>query len=74
MSAEPRPHDPAQARFFAIQAVRWTGLGMVLLALLALNGKLPIPEVAGYALLAVGLFDALFLPTFLARRWKSPKE
>ncbi|MFT4026870.1 MAG: hypothetical protein QM676_08730 [Novosphingobium sp.] len=65
--------DPAQARFFAIQAVRLAGVAQVLLGIAVIYGKLDWPMLAGYFLFLNGLFDALFLPTLLARRWKTPK-
>jgi hypothetical protein len=65
--------DPAKARYFTIQAVRVAGIVMALLGMLVLNGKLAWPQLLGYFLFLNGLFDALFLPTLLARRWKSPK-
>jgi hypothetical protein len=63
----------AKRRFFIIQAVRLAGVVMALLALLVLNGKLAWPPMLGYFLLLDGLFNALFLPTLLARRWQTPK-
>ena len=65
--------DPAKSRFFLLQILRWIGIAMVMIGLAILNGALPgLPQAAGYGLLGGGLFDALFLPTLLARRWKSP--
>jgi hypothetical protein len=64
--------DPAKARFFVIQAMRWSGLAMVIAGLLILNGKIALPIEAGYALTLVGLIDALIMPSVLAKAWKSP--
>ena len=64
--------DPAKARFLVLQVLRWSGLAMVLAGLLILRHRIDLPEVAGQALIVVGLFDALIAPTLLARRWKSP--
>lgn len=64
--------DPARARFFIIQAMRWIGLAMVVIGLLIVRHKIDAPVEAGYALVLVGLVDALIMPTVLARRWKSP--
>ena len=64
--------DPARARFFVIQLLRLSGVAFVLLGLAILNGAIALPEIAGYALLAVGLGDALVAPILLARRWKTP--
>lgn len=63
----------AKRRYFTIQAVRVAGVVMVLLGLLVLNGKLAWPQLLGYFLVLNGLFDALFVPTLMARRWKTPE-
>jgi hypothetical protein len=73
MSDDPVSVDPAKGRFFAIQAARLSGVAMVVLGLVIVNGKLGWPQPLGYVLLAAGLFDALFVPILLARRWKTPK-
>ncbi len=71
--SEPDPApDPAKARWMAIQAVRWTGLGLFILGLLIYAGKLDLPVEAGWVVMAVGLLDALFMPSVLARIWKTP--
>ena len=64
--------DPAKARWIAIQAVRWTGLGLFILGLLIYARKIDLPIEAGWVLMAVGLLDALFVPGVLARKWKTP--
>lgn len=64
--------DPAKARWIVIQAVRWSGLGIFVLGLLITAGKIGLPEIAGYVLMAAGLIDALFMPSVLARMWKTP--
>lgn len=71
--SDARRTDPARGRYFAIQAVRLAGVVQVLLALLVLNDRLDWPHIAGYLLLLNGLFDALFAPTLMARRWKTPE-
>ena len=47
------------------------------LGVLALSHRIPaladIPEIAGYAIVAVGLADFFVIPLLLARRWKSPR-
>lgn len=65
--------DPAKQRYFVIQAVRATGVAMALLGMLVLNHKLAWPQPVGYFLFLAGLVDALFVPTFMARRWKTPE-
>ena len=65
--------DPAKARFLAITLIRWSGVGLVMLGLLASTGKIDLPAPVGPVLVLFGLFDALVMPTILARRWKSPQ-
>lgn len=65
--------DLARRRYFVIQAVRAAGIVMTLLGIAVIYGRLDWPALLGYFLFINGLFDALFLPTLLARRWKTPK-
>lgn len=65
------PKDPAKARFFAITLIRWTGVALVLLGLLIGSGRIALPAPVGIIFVIFGLFDALFMPTILARKWKS---
>jgi hypothetical protein len=64
--------DPAKSRFIAIQLIRLTGVGMVMLGIAIMVGKVDLPRVAGYGLAAIGLFDAMAMPVILARRWRTP--
>ncbi|QZP08016.1 hypothetical protein [Caenibius sp. WL] len=66
--------DPARARFFAMQAMRLGGLMMVIAALLGLNGVLPVPPVAAWPLLIVGLIEIFVIPQILARHWRTIDE
>ena len=59
-------HDPAKARFLTIQAVRLSGV-----ATAVLGGILPLPEIAGYILVALGVAEIFILPIVLAKRWRS---
>ena len=65
-------HDPAKAKWMALQAVRSAGLAMFIIGLLIYSGKIDLPEIVGYVLIGVGLLDALFMPAFLSRIWKAP--
>ena len=67
-----RAPDPAKSRFIAIQLIRLTGVGMVMLGIAIMVGKVDLPRVSGYLLAAIGLFDAMAMPTILARRWRTP--
>jgi hypothetical protein len=64
--------DPAKARFFALQAIRISGVAITVVGALIIAHKIDLPQEAGYALFVVGALDALFMPRLLARRWKSP--
>lgn len=70
--------DPAAARFWTIQAVRLSGVAMVVVGLLVQAGRIEalreVPPLAGYVLIGVGLIDVFVAPTLLARRWRSPPE
>ncbi len=63
--------DPARARFFAMQAMRLGGLMMVIAGLLGLNDVLPIPPIAAWPLLIVGLIEMFLIPQILARHWRT---
>lgn len=66
--------DPAKGRFIAIQALRWSGLAMVIIGLLVIQKKIALPMEVGYGLFLLGLFDALIMPSLLARRWRTPRQ
>lgn len=66
--------DPAKARLRMMHVMRWTGLALVIFGLLVITGHAAtgFPREVAYALVLVGLVDALIMPTLLARRWRSP--
>lgn len=64
--------DPARKRFFIIQMLRLSGVAFVLAGIAIANGVIDAPEIVGYAIIFVGLFDALVAPILLARNWKTP--
>ena len=63
--------DQARNRWAVIQVVRAGGVVMAILGLLTIEGIVPLPEVAGYVLLALGLAEVFLMPTLLARKWSS---
>lgn len=67
-----REPDPAKRRFFIIQALRLSGVAMVMTGMLIFTGKIALPAAAGYVLAVIGLIDALIMPTVLSRKWKTP--
>lgn len=66
--------DLAKKRFFVMQAVRLAGVLTALIGILIVAGKLNLPREAGIFLFLIGLVEALFMPHFLARAWKSPPQ
>lgn len=73
MASRP-PEEVARNRWLVIQALRAGGVAMILVALAALQGALPMPEIAAYAILAFGLMDVFLVPTLLARAWSSRRR
>lgn len=63
-----------RGRFMLIQLVRISGVTMVLIGLLAMNGRFDLPREAGFVLSALGLIGATVAPLRLARKWKSPPQ
>ena len=63
--------DQARNRWMVIQVVRISGVVMAILGLLMIEGIVPMPKVAGYAMLAAGLVEVFLVPTLLARLWSS---
>lgn len=66
--------DLAKQRFMVMQAARLAGIGLALVGVTILAGKLELPREVGVFLFLIGLTEALFLPKFLAGRWKSPPQ
>lgn len=62
----------ARNRWLVIVFARLAGVAMVIVGLLGTQGRIEMPLLAAYALLAVGLADVFLVPTFLARKWRSP--
>ena len=62
----------AKTRFFILSAIRLLSMALILVGLLIVAGKIPIPRPAGYVFTGFGLLELLLLPPFLARKWKSP--
>ena len=65
--------DPAKRRFLVIMAVRWIGIALVVVGLLALYGRIALPRAVGYPLVPLGVATALIAPKLLARRWRTPR-
>jgi len=72
-----RPDEQARNRWMAIQVMRIMGVALVVLGILMTQGAVDIAgEVnreVGYGFVVVGLLDGFLVPTFLARKWRSPR-
>ncbi len=62
----------ARQRLIVMNAVRLAGVGLALIGLLIIAGKIDLGREIGAFFFVLGLFEALFMPAFLAKRWKSP--
>ncbi len=63
----------ARRRFTILSLVRLSGAAFLTVGLLSVAGKIVVPQVAGFVLVAAGLANFLFVPRWLARKWKSPR-
>lgn len=61
----------ARGRFIAINAMRVTGVVMVLMGIAILQRAIDLPELAAYVLIVLGLGEAFVAPAVLARAWST---
>jgi hypothetical protein len=61
----------AARRYWALQLIRLTGLGLVIMGAMILAGTLEQSEAVGACLLVIGAVDFFAMPLVLARKWKS---
>ena len=66
--------DLAKQRFVMLSAIRLLSVAIIVVGLLSLTGKIAIPRPAGAAFAIIGLLEFLFLPLFLAKKWKTPDK
>lgn len=72
MTGDPFDDDLARKRFMVLNLVRFSGAGIAVFGVAIAAGKVALPEMVGYLLIAVGAIDALVMPIVLARSWKTP--
>lgn len=71
----PSSDDTARNRWMVIQVVRLAGAMMIVLGIIAAEGKaVDLPDWCGYLLIAAGMFGVFVAPTLLARKWHSPRQ
>jgi hypothetical protein len=73
MTPSPREQAEARARqrFIVITALRFAGVGLVMLGFAIVRGLIDLPYAVGVALAVIGFLDVFAMPVFLARRWKA---
>ncbi len=65
--------NPVAARFWTLQFVRLLGMASAFAGLVVMAGRFAdVPKWLGALLLLNGMFDILFLPKLLARKWRTP--
>lgn len=77
MASRPPEHVPPtpqeRSRFFVLNAVRLSGVALILVGILIVNGAIDLPRVVGYVFIPVGLIDVFVMPLILARKWRTPR-
>lgn len=63
----------ARGRFMMLSLLRLAGAAFLTLGLLIIGGKITLPPELGWPFVLIGIADFLFLPWWLAKRWKSPR-
>ncbi|WP_285713448.1 hypothetical protein [Erythrobacter oryzae] len=73
MTPTPREAAEAQARtrFIVITAMRFAGVGLVMLGFAIIGGVIDLPRTVGAVLVLVGVADVFVMPLVLVRRWKA---
>ncbi|MGE8141925.1 hypothetical protein ACQKOE_08120 [Novosphingobium sp. NPDC080210] len=64
----------ARRRFAALSLVRLGGAACLTVGLLAVGGKIVVPQVLGIGLVLLGLAGFLVIPRSLSRKWKSGQQ
>jgi hypothetical protein len=68
-------HEAAEAlarqRLIILNAVRFSGIAMVMLGFAIVRKVIDLPWVVGAVLAVVGMMEFFFLPRLIARRWKA---
>jgi hypothetical protein len=75
MDDKARAEARAQYRFLVINLCRITGAVLLVVGLAVIAREaFGLPKAAGYVLFLFGILDFLFVPVFLAKRWKSKPD
>lgn len=68
------PEQQAKQRFMVLTAIRFSGVALALAGVAIVAGKIDLPAVAGYGLIALGALDSLLMPLVLVKAWRSPPK
>ena len=73
MSRSPREAAEALARqrYIILNALRFSGIALVMLGIAIARGLIDLPWAAGAVIAVIGLLEFFFLPRFIARRWNA---
>lgn len=61
----------ARAGFFVLNALRFSGIGLVMLGIAITTQAIDLPWAVGAVIAVVGLLEFFFLPRIVARAWKA---
>ena len=61
----------ARQRFVLINAIRFSGLALVMLGIAISLGKFDLPAELGFVISLAGMLEFFFMPWFLAKRWNN---
>jgi hypothetical protein len=64
----------ARQRLIILNALRFSGIAMVMLGFAIVRKVIDLPWAAGAVLAVVGMLEFFFLPRFIARRWNAGDE
>jgi hypothetical protein len=61
----------AQQRFIILNALRFSGIALIMFGFAIVRGVIGLPWAVGAVLTVVGMLEFFFLPRFIARRWNA---
>lgn len=61
----------ARQRYIILNALRFSGIALVMLGIAIARGLIDLPWAAGAVIAVIGLLEFFFLPRFIARRWNA---
>ena len=61
----------ARTRFFMLNAIRFSGVGLIMLGFAITTQAIDLPWFVGAVIAVVGLLEFYFLPRIVARAWKA---